>query len=102
MLAPLAWRPRQDAPPPCVRVDALLARRDVLAHALVLPTTAPATSWASPRQGGGKAQEPAQPPTASGGAALGPSHRLAAAPRATMPAVPRPHYPTAHGQSARR
>jgi hypothetical protein len=101
-LAPLACRQLPDAPPPCVSVDALLALRDVLDHSLLLPTPSPATSWASQRQGVRDAQEPSQPPTASGGAALGPSHRLAAAPRATTPAVPRPHCPTAHGQGARR
>jgi hypothetical protein len=85
-----------------VSVDALLALRDVLDHALLLPITAPATSGASQRQGGRDAQEPSQPPTASGGAALAPSNRLAAASRVTTPAVPRPHCAAAHGPGARR
>jgi hypothetical protein len=101
MLAPLACRPLHDAPTPCVRGDARRARRDVLEHALVLHPTASATSGAAQRQGVREAPEPSQPPTASGGAALAPSHRLAAAPRAPTPAVPRPHGPAAHGPGAR-
>src|SRR5262245_53666394 len=101
-LDPLACRPLQDAPTPCVRVDALLALRDGLDHSLLLHPTSPATSGASQRQGGREAPEPWQPPTASGCAALAPSNRLVAAPRATTPAVLRPPCPVAHGQGARR
>ena len=102
MLAPLACRQLHDAPPPCVSVDALLALRAVRDHSRLLHPPSPATAWASPRQGVREAHEPSQPPTASGCAALAPSHRLAAAPRATTPAVPRPHGPAAHGPGARR
>src|SRR5262245_44694174 len=102
MLDPLACRPLQDAPTPCVSVAALLALRDVLDHSRLLHTTAPATSGASPRKGVRDAPEPYPPPTASGCAALDPSNRLAAAPRAPTPAVPRPHCPVAHGPGARR
>jgi hypothetical protein len=82
-LDPLACRPLPDTPPPCVRVDALRALRDVLDHALLLHLPAPAPAGASPRQGGRDAPEPSQPPPASGGAALAPSNRLAAAARVT-------------------
>src|SRR5262245_59645135 len=102
MLAPLACRPLQDTPPPCVRVDALLALRDVLDPSLVLHITAPAPAGASQRQGGRAAPEPSPPPPASGGAALAPSNRLAAASRVTTPAGPRPHGAAAHGPGAWR
>jgi len=100
--APLACRQLPDTPPPCVRGDALLALRDVREHSLLLHIPAPATSGASPRKGGRDAPEPSQPPPASGGGALAPANRLAAASRVTTPAVPRPHCAAAHGPGARR
>jgi hypothetical protein len=101
-LAPLACRQRQDTPPPGVSVDARLALRDGLDHALLRHSTAPAPSGAAPRKGVREAQEPSQPPPAAGGAALAPSNRLAAASRVTTPAVPRPHGAAAHGPGAWR
>ena len=53
-------------------------------------------------QGAGDAAALSQRPHASGDAALGPSHGLAAAPRATTSAGPRPYGPVAHGAGARR
>src|SRR5215475_1815336 len=102
MLAPRACRQLHDIPTPRVRIDALLALRDLLDHSLLLPSASPATSWTSPRKGARDAQEPSQPPNVSRYAALGPSHRLAAAPRAATPAVPRSPCPAAHGAGARR
>jgi hypothetical protein len=74
MLAPLACRPLPDTPPPCVRVDALLALRDVLDPSLVLHITAPAPAGASQRQGGRAAPEPSPPPPCLRRGGPGPLH----------------------------
>jgi len=102
MLAPLACRQLQETPPPRVSSHALLALRDVLDHSGLLHWASPATSGAAPPQGACDAAARSPRPQASGDAALGPSHGLAATPRATTSAVPRPHGPAAHGAGARR